>query len=132
MKLLPKQEAKSRIKKENEELIDTNIRLRKQYKSILKKLDTIKDDYTPERVKILEDFEKFCIDIQQKESKLLQNLEYIKQEIEKKKDIYFGMIERQDQLDERIYQADEKEKKLDLRENFLKELEKKQEELIST
>ena len=132
MKLLPKQEAKSRIKKENEELIDANIRLRKQYKNILKKLDTIKDDYTPEKVKRLEDFEKFCIDIQQKESKLLQNLEYIKQEIEKKKEVYYGLIEKQDQLDERIYQADEKEKKLDLRENFLKELEKKQEELIST
>ena len=131
MKLLPKQEAKSRIKKENEELIDANIRLRKQYKNILKKLDTIKDDYTPEKVKRLEDFEKFCIDIQQKESKLLQNLEYIKQEIEKKKEVYYGLIEKQDQLDERIYQADEKEKKLDLRENFLKELEKKQAELIN-
>lgn len=131
MKLLRKQEAKSRIKKENEELIETNIRLRKYYKSILKKLDTIKEDYSPEKVKKLEEFEKFCADLNKKKAKLLEGLEYVKQEIEKKKDIYYGLIGKQDQLEERIYQADEKERKLDDRELWLKELEEKQAELIS-
>ena len=129
MKLLDRKEAQSKVKKDNDELILSNIRLRKLWQEITNKLNTIKENYNPDKLKILREFETFCKDILEKKSKLLEELMGIQKEIEKKKDIYFGVIAKQDLLDEKIYQMKEQEKKLDMREAFVGELEKKQREL---
>lgn len=129
MKLLNKSEAQSDIKKKNDELISTNIRLRKLWQEITNRLNGIKESYEPEKLKKLQEFEMFCTDILQKKAKLLEELVGIENEIVKKKDIYFGMIAKQDLLDEKVYQMKEQEKKLDMREAFVHELEKKQREL---
>lgn len=126
MKLLPKQEADSRIKKENEELLDTNIRLHKHYKSITTKLDRLKDDYTPEKLKALKEFEDFVKEVSSKKSKLLKELRDLEQRIEDRKDVYYGLVIKQDALEEKLYEMREKESNLELRERFVVELEKKQ------
>ena len=130
MKLLDQKEAQSKVKKDNDELILSNIRLRHLWQDITVKLNTIKESYQPEKLKILQEFETFCKDILGKKAKLLEELQGIENEIKKKKDLYFEIIQKQDALDEKIYQMKEQEKKLDMRELFVSELEKKQRELF--
>lgn len=130
MKLLDQKEAQSKVKKDNDELILSNIRLRHLWQDITVKLNTIKESYQPEKLKILQEFETFCKDILGKKAKLLEELQGIENEIKKKKDLYFEIIQKQDALYEKIYQMKEQEKKLDMRELFVSELEKKQRELF--
>lgn len=129
MKLLSKPQATNQIAKDNEELLDTNIRLRQYAKDITQKLNTIKEDYEPDKVRLLEEFERFCNDIDAKKSRKLHELAYIEEEITKKKDVYYGLITKQDALEEKLHNLTEKERKLDMRENFIIQLEEKQRQL---
>lgn len=125
MRLLPKKEVTNRLSKENDELVDRNIRLRKLEKDILKRLDTIKEDYTPEKIKRLKEFENFVRDITEKKSKLLEELNAVGKMIEQKKETYYAMINANDALEEKLYKLKEQEKKLDLRQTFVEDLEEK-------
>lgn len=125
MKLLAKQEARAGIQKENEALLESNIRLREYWQGITHKLNTIKDDYTPERLKILKDFETFCKDIQTKKSEALKELAGIQKLIEDKKEQYYAMVARQDELMEMEHRIKEENEKLRLRETFVTDLEAK-------
>ncbi|MEK7180000.1 MAG: hypothetical protein AAB706_00835 [Patescibacteria group bacterium] len=125
MKLLSKSAAESKIKQDNDELIDTNIRLRKYEGDIVHRLNTIKENYEPDKLQKLRDFENFCKDILMKKSKLLEELNGIERQIEQKKELYYNLIQKQDLLDEKVYQIEEASKKLDLREAFITDLEKK-------
>jgi hypothetical protein len=131
MKLLSKNESRLKGKKDNEDLIEQNIRLRKYLKDATDKLSKVLDDYGEEKLKRLSDFEKFCVELNEKKSKALKELVDIEKQIEKKKDIYYGFIEKSDALTEKIHIMQKKEDQLNLRENFVKELEKKQRDLIS-
>lgn len=125
MKLLSRSDAQSKVKRDNDELIDTNLRLRRYESTIIKKLNAIKDDYEPEKIARLKEFESFCAELSQKKSKLLEELSGLQKLIDQKKDIYYGLIAKQDALDEKIYEMKEVEKKLDLREALVLDLEKK-------
>ena len=125
MKLLSKTDAGNSLKKENEQLIESNIRLRKFWNEITQKLNDVRDNYEPEKMAKLKEFEQFCKDLLIKKEKLLQEYSALETEIQKKKDIYYGMIEKQDLLDEKIYQVAEAIKKLELREKFVMDLESK-------
>ena len=125
MKLLGKQEATSLRKQRNDALIDESLRLNGVYKTVKSKLDTIKDNYDPEKLRAMADFEAFCKDLDQKKSKKLKELVAIEAIIEEKKELYYGLIAKQDALDERIYQIGERENKVELREKFISELEAK-------
>lgn len=125
MKLLTKTSADSRVKRDNDELIETNIRLRKYYGEIVHKLNTVKETYEPDKLHLLKTFELFVKDITAKKTKLLGELEQLEKLIEQKKDLYYGLITKQDQLDERVHKANELEKKLTLREAFVVDLETK-------
>ena len=74
MKLLSKTEARSKKKRENDALIESNIRLRKFHKDITTKLNNVKDSYDPEKLEKLKDFEKFCEDLKTKRTKILEEL----------------------------------------------------------
>jgi hypothetical protein len=125
MKLLSKNEAQANKKRENEGLIESNIKLRKFYKEITDKIRGAKTDYSGDKLIALESFDRFVSELNEKKSKLLQEYNSIVKAIEDKKEIYYGLIVKQDELEERVYQADEREKKLDLREEFINELERK-------
>ena len=126
MKLLKQTEARDKKKQENEDLIATNIRLRKLYEDIVHKLNTVKDSYEPDKLKKLEEFERFCDQITAKKSVLLGELKGIENEIEKRKDVYFGFIERQDALEEKAHEVRKRETNVEMRENFVKEVERQQ------
>ena len=125
MKLLAKKDAQIGIKKSNEELLNTNIRLREIEKNYLKRLNEAKLNYDPEKVKALKDFEQFIGNINEKKSKLLEELNAYEKLIEEKKEVYYGLIEKQDEVEEKMHLLKEANKKLDLREAFVSELEKK-------
>jgi len=131
MKLLDRKDAESKIKRDNDELIVSNIRLRKLWQDITNKLNTVRENYEPEKIKKLQEFERFCKDILEKKAKLLEELAGIEKAIKEKKEIYWGIISKQDALEEKIYQVREQERKLDMREAFIEELERKQRELTS-
>jgi len=125
MKLLAKPQAESRAKRENNDLIDSNLRLREYEKTVIGRLNTAKENYEPEKMQALQSFETFMKDIQEKKSKLFQELAGIEQAIAGKKEIYYGMITRMDELQEKAYEIKEAHKKLDLRQIFVEDLEKK-------
>lgn len=125
MKLLDRKTAQSKIQKDNDTLVESNIRLRGYYQEITKKLNIVKDSYEPDKLLKLKEFEAFVKDIQAKKSRLLQELHAIGQQVEQKKELYYALITKQDALDERLYKMNEKERKLDLREAFVVDLEQK-------
>jgi len=55
--------------------------LRKYWQEITSKLNTIRDSYDPDKLKVLKDFEDFVKDFQLKKSKLLEELQGIENEI---------------------------------------------------
>lgn len=125
MKLLSQVEARSRKKRENDALVDSNLRLRGYYQNISKKLSTAKEDYASDKLQKLEEFERFCKDIEVQRTKLLTELAGIQKLVEDTKEIYYGFITKQDELLEKQYKIDEENKKLDLRESFVIDLERK-------
>ena len=125
MKLLSRKEATIGLKKENDNLIGSNLRLREMEKQVIKRLNEAKLDYSPNKMKALKDFEQFTADLMEKKSKLLKELNAYDKLIEERKEIYYGLIQKQDLLDEKVYQVAEANKKLDLREAFVADLEKR-------
>ena len=125
MQLLGKKQARSTAKLENETLIESNIRLSQYHQDITRKLNDVKDNYDPEKLKILKDFEDYCKDIQAKKTKVLGELNTVEQLVEEKKEVYYGLIEKQDILMEKEHQINEENKKLDLRQTFVTDLEAK-------
>lgn len=125
MKLLSKTSAQSKLKQGNDELIETNIRLRRFHGEIVQRLNTVKDSYEPDKLIKLKEFEQWSKDLMQKKTKLLTELSAIEASIEAKKELYYSLITKQDALDEKLYQINEAQKKLDLREAFVVDLEQR-------
>ena len=125
MKLMSTKEAKSTKKRENDALIDSNIRLRAYHKTITDKLNTLKDNYDGDKLEELRKFETFCGDLTIKREKVLKELADWQKLVEDTKEIYYGFIARKDELQEKEYQIEEENKKLNLREIFIKDLEAK-------
>ena len=125
MKLLSKSEATLGLKKSNEDLLGSNLRLREIEKQVLKRLNEAKLDYDPEKVKALKDFEQFTADLMEKKSKLLKELNAYEKLIEERKEIFYGLVAKGDALLEEEYKIKEANKKLDLRESFITDLERK-------
>lgn len=125
MKLLTKTEAKSKAKLENDALIESSIRLRSYHKNITEKLNNIKDDYSGDKLEKLREFEQFCQDINNKKQIVLAELANIQKLVKDEKEIYYGLIVKKDELQEKEYQIAEEHKKLNLREAFVLDLEEK-------
>lgn len=123
MKLLSKQEVKSKIQLNNDELLVTNSRLRKVYGELLAKINNIKVNYSKDEK--AKEFEQFCAEILHKKSALLSDVKVLEEEIEKKKEIIYGLIEKQDELQEKEFEINEREIKLNMREDFIKSIENK-------
>lgn len=125
MRLLSRPIVEQKLRKENDELIDRNLRLRGFERAVTERLNTIKDSYEPEKVAKLQEYELFVQDILAKKGKLLRELMAIEEMIDQKKELYYGIIAKSDELAERKYQIEEETKKLNLREAFVTDLEQK-------
>lgn len=125
MRLLSTTAAKSIKKRENDALVDSNIRLRKFHQEITTKLNNVKDNYDGDKLEKLREFEQFCKDLEAKRSKVLEELASWQKLVADTKEIYYGFIARKDELQEKEYQIEEENKKLNLREAFVVDLEAK-------
>jgi len=125
MKLLSKTSAKSKAKLENDALIDSSIRLKKYHQDLTTKLNNVKDNYDGDKLEKLREFEQFCKDIEVKRTKVLEELANWQKLVKETKEIYYGFIARADELQEKEYQIEEENKKLNLRETFVLDLEAK-------
>lgn len=125
MKLLAKSTADAMLKKDNEELVDTNIRLRRFWQDITTRLNGVKDNYEPDKLRKLREFEAFVKDLIAKKATLLAELEGLETLIAQKKELYYGLINKQDALDLRLSEDAERKRTLDLREAFVVDLEQK-------
>lgn len=124
MKLFAKQDAHLKIKRDSEQLIEQNMRVRTNYESTIRKINTAKLSYDKDKLKAMEEFDKFIHDITLKKAKLLEELQKVQQAIDEKKELYYSLMEKQDLLEEKLYQLQEKERKLEIRESYVGELEK--------
>lgn len=125
MKLLSKQKVDNRIKRERDVLLEDASRLRKYIRQQEAKLSTIKDDYSRDKLEALKEFEAFVGRLHDAKDKLLKEYNDVNEEIKKRQEVYYGLVEKQDALDEREYQIQRKEQKLNDREGFIKQLEAK-------
>lgn len=125
MRLLTRTEAQSKKKLENEALIESNIRLRGYWQAITLKLNDVKESYEPEKLLKLTEFEHFVKDLQAKKSKLLEELAGLQKLVSETKEMYYALVTKQDALNELKYNLSEENKKLDLREAFVLDLESK-------
>lgn len=125
MKLLSKTDARDQRKRDNDSLVDSNIRLRKMENEVLSRLNNAKADYAPDKVAALEEFNSFLKDIQEKKAKLLKELSAIQSLVNDEKEIYYGLVAKQDVLEERAHAVRESEDKLNIREAFINQLEQK-------
>lgn len=125
MKLLSKSESQAKVKREHDELVEKNIRLRQFWREITERLNTVKDSYESDKLVKLREFENFCKDLLVKKEKLLQELMSVEQAVKEKKELFYGLVERQDALDEKIHEMTKQEERLKLREAFVVDLETK-------
>ena len=125
MKLLSKSAADSKLKRDNDSLVEINIRLRKYEKEITTRLNNIRDTYEPEKLQRLKEYEAYCKDILEKKAQLLEEFTGIQELIKQKKEQYYSLIEKEDALLEKAYLIEEGNKKLRLRELFVTDLEAK-------
>lgn len=130
MRLLQKQEAEGSLKRENADLLDDNIRLRELYGKAVERFRGMKDDYSEDKLKKLKEYESFCLELNGKKTKLLKELTEIEKAVSDRKETYYGLVAKQDALQERLYQVEQRERNLDMRENFIKEIEEKQHAFI--
>jgi len=125
MKLLSTTDARNKKKLENDALIDSNIRLREYYQGITQKLNTIKESYEPDKLQKLKEFEQFCKDLEVRREKVLTELAQWQKLVADTKEMYYSLVTKQDHLQEVKYRIEEENKKLNLRESFVLDLEEK-------
>lgn len=125
MKLLSKQESYSTEKKQREKLVFESSSISQYYKNMLTKLGSLKADYSDDRLKAQKEFDVFQKDLNSKKETLLKELKIISDEIELKKSILYGLIDKQDLLTEKSIVLDRKKEQLDMRESYVGELENK-------
>lgn len=125
MKLLSIKEARSTKKRENDTLVDSNLRLRSYLKTTTDKLNTVKENYDQDKIQKLKEFERFCQELGDKRALLLEELAQWQKLLSDTKEIYYGYISKKDELQEQQYKIEEEHKKLNLRETFISDLEQK-------
>lgn len=125
MKLLHKADVDLKAKKQSDELVEKNARLLGYFTKGIKRLNSLKDNYDQEKANKLRAFEDFCNQLNLKKNTLLEEYTKWEKAVEDKKEAYYSLVTKQDELDEREYLIKRKEENLSLRENFTKESEEK-------
>jgi len=125
MKLLQKAEVDLKYKKQNDELIGKNNRLLGYFTKGVARLNSLKDNYDQVKVNKYNDFVDFSNHIAQQKSKLMEEVVVIEKLIKEKTETYYGLIAKQDELDEREFNMKQKANNLSMREEFVKESEEK-------
>ena len=122
MELFTPERIKSETERNNDALEIRSMYLTRMVKSLETKIRVLRGEYEAVKNETKVDF---ADKILQQKSVLLKELGEIQTKIKKANELYYGMVEKQDVLEEREYKLIQKEENLNKREEYVKMIEKK-------
>lgn len=122
MKIFSPEEIKTSAEKDVQSLEVKRRFLTEKVTTLSAKVADLQKEYQALKIEVGQDFSG---KLMAQKSKLLKEYQQLEKKVEEKKEILYGLIEKQDQLDERERAIDVKEQNLNHRETFIKALEEK-------
>jgi len=129
MKIFSPEKIKIEGEKKADRLAFEKVQLEKQVRDLQIELQAVRGQLNADKSKIDKTFKEFVQDINAKKSNLLKELLEVERQLEKKKDLFYGLVEKQDTLRDREIEVSEKEENLRRREVYVRSLEGKIAEL---
>ena len=120
MQLFSKETINSKRKEQTRELSLKNERLATSLRKILSLQKDI--EFDADKAKKVADYQVWCEDIQKKMSKELGNLKAYEKLVEDKKEEYYNLVAKKDEIEDKIIDRKEELSRLDLQVNFKREL----------
>lgn len=120
MQLFSKEQINTKRKDQTRELTLKNERLAVSLKKILNLQNDI--DFDTDKAKKVKDYQIWCEDLQKKMNKELANLKAYEKLLDEKKDEYYNLVAKKDELEDKIIDLTEELGRLDLQLNFKREL----------
>lgn len=117
MKIFTPEKIKTEEDKRKNLLLWENEQLERQIKE--------KREYLPKVKELEADLTHFAQEIQVKKDKLLKELHQVQVSLEKKKDLFYQLIEKQDKVEERERAVTEREEIVRRRESLVSQIEQK-------
>lgn len=124
MQLFTKEQINKGRKDQTRELMLKNERLIASNRKVLALQSDI--EFDAEKAKKVKDYQVWCEDLQVKMSKELSNLKAYEKLVDDKKEEYYNLIEKIDEIEDKITDKKEESSRLDLQLTFKKELLTKQ------
>lgn len=112
MKLFSREQINKTRKDQTRELAVKNERLAKSLREMIKLQNDF--DFDVDKAKKVKEYQVWCEDLQKKMSIELGNLKAYEKLIEEKKDEYYNLVARKDELEDKILDKKEELSKLDL------------------
>lgn len=120
MELFKKEQINAKRKDQTRELMVKNERL---IKSLRKVLDLQNDiEFDQDKAKKVKDYQVWCEDLQKKMSKELGNLKAYEKLVDDKKEEYYGLVAKRDEIEDKIMDLKEELGRLELQVAFKREL----------
>ena len=123
MQLFSKEQVNVKRKEQTRELTLKNERLATSLRKILNLQKDI--EFDADRAKKVTEYQKWCDDLQNKMSRELSNLKAYEKLTEEKKEEYYSLVARKDEIEDRILDRKEELEKLDLQVALLKQITEK-------
>lgn len=120
MRLFQKTEIEKGRKEQTRELTLKNERLATSLRKILNLQKDI--EFDADKAKKVKDYQVWCEDLQTKMSKELGNLKAYEKLVDEKKEEYYNLVARKDEVEDRIITLKEELEKLSLQVAFKREL----------
>ena len=118
MKLFEKDTINRLRKDQTRELTLKNERLAGSLRKLLALQKDI--EFDADKAKKVADYQVWCEDLQKKMSKELGNLKAYEKLVEEKKEEYYGLVAKKDEIEDRIIDLKEEQKKQELQVAFTK------------
>lgn len=125
MRLLSAKEVEKRKEVEGFSVQSKLKKLRGEVVFLENKIRLLKKDLPSEKQKIVQDFQVFCAQIEQKKSEKMKELRFVEDKITEIQDIVDGLILKEDRLKSIEVELKEKERVLNDRERFILASEKR-------
>ncbi len=124
MQLFSKEQVNTRRKEQTRELTLKNERLATSLRKVLALQKEI--DFDADKAKKVADYQIWCKDLQEKMSKELGNLKAYEKLVEDKKEEYYNLVGRKDEIEDKILDRKEELGKLDMMVALKKQILEKQ------
>lgn len=112
MQLFSKETINTKRKEQTRELTLKNERLAASLRKILNLQKDI--EFDSDKAKKVADYQVWCEDLQKKMSKELSNLKAYEKLVDEKKEEYYNLVARKDEIEDKILDRKEELEKLDL------------------